>query len=55
MLREQASRGSLSLLGRMDTALEVLRLGGVTAATNPPKRKAGAGGAHPPATRQRTD
>ena len=55
MLRELTSRGSLSPQGRMDTALEVPRLGGVTVAAKPPNRKTGAGGAHPPATRQRAD
>ena len=54
-LRELTSRGSFSLLGGMDTALEVPRLGGLAEATKPSKRKAVAGGAHPPATRQRTD
>ena len=55
MLRELTSRGSFSVLGRVDIALEVPRLGGVTAAANPLKRKAYAGGAHSSATRQRTD
>ena len=54
ILRALTSRASLSLLGRMDTALEVPGLGGVTAAAKLPKRKAVADGAHPPATRQRT-
>ena len=54
MLREPTLRGSLSRLGRMHTALEVPRIGGVKAATKPPKRKAVADGAHPLATRQRT-
>ena len=39
----------------MDTSLEVPRLGGVTEAAKPPKTKAVADGAHPPAMRQRTD
>ena len=48
-------RWNWSLLGRMDTKLEVPRLGGVSAAVKPAKRKANAGGAHPPAARLRTD
>ena len=55
MLRELTSRGSLSLLGRIDTALEVPRLCGLTAAAKPPKREAVADRAHPLATRQRTE
>ena len=54
ILRELTLRGSLSLLGQMDPSLEVPRLGGVTATVEPPKRKAVADDAHPPATRQRT-
>ncbi|CAN0388892.1 unnamed protein product, partial [Laminaria digitata] len=55
LLRELTSRGSCSLLGRMDIALEVPRLGGATTAAKQLKRKANAGGAHPPAARPRTD
>ena len=43
------------MLGRMNVALEVPRLGGVTTAAKPPKRKAKAGGEHPPDARSRTD
>ena len=39
MLRELTSRGSLSLLGRIYTALEVPRLGGVTAAEESGRRR----------------
>ena len=55
LLRELISRGSCSLLGRMDTTLEVPRLGGVSTAAKPGKKKADAGGAHPPGARLRTD
>ena len=54
-LRELTSRGSFSLLGLMDTALEVPRLGGVKAGAKSPKRNAVVRGAYPPATRQRAD
>ena len=55
MLRELTSRGSFSLLDRMDTTLEVPTLGGLTAEAEPVKRKAVAGSAHTPATSQRTE
>ena len=47
LLREQTSRGRGSLLGRVDIAFGVPRLGGGTAAAKPLKGKANTGGAHP--------